>query len=361
MPHVVGAEHVARIGGKPYIVCEYIDGWTLRDEILNQTLDLIRSLDIAIQFCDGIDFVHNVDLGNGTKGIVHMDIKPSHIWITRNGQVKITDFGLAHPLGSPSLMRVAGTPTYMSPEQFRTMDVDTRSDIYSFGVVLYEMLTGQPPFYPTLQDPAESWRFYERHHQEVPPKPPRQLNNLVPVALEQAVLKCLEKNPDDRYQSFKELREELIRIRDKMTNKPDTIYSKIVVEKGEVYFLDKETGKMERGRKYVLEKSRDQTDPVTIGREAPDTIGRKDILIPKKYSYVGRRQCEIYYDEGENAYFLVDYSLNGTLVNGYKVGGNRVREIRRLEHEDLIEIPAVGEKIKMRFLMYKRKFAYPVY
>jgi len=131
-------------------------------------------------------------------------------------------------------------------------------------------------------------------------------------------------------------------------------YPKIVVEKGEAYFLDKDTGKMEKRKDYVLEKRRDQKNPVTIGREAPETVGKKDIVLPKKYDCASREHCEIFFDRNENAYFLLDYSLNGTLVNGDRVGGNRVREMRRLEHEDLIEIPAVGERIELRFLTQER-------
>lgn len=129
-------------------------------------------------------------------------------------------------------------------------------------------------------------------------------------------------------------------------------YPKLVVEKGEVYFLNKETGRMEKRKDYVLGTSRDQRDPVTIGRESPETRGRKDILLPETFKCASRDHCEIFFDRSENAYFLVDYSLNGTLVNGNKVGGNKAREILRLEHEDLIEIP--GEKIELRFLIHER-------
>lgn len=138
---------------------------------------------------------------------------------------------------------------------------------------------------------------------------------------------------------------------------PGTIerdYPKLIVEEGEVYSLDRVKGELKRLREYPIGGERDRRHPVTIGREAPETIGKKDILADKRYRSVSRHHAEIYFDENENSYFLADHSLNGTLVNSKRVGGNRVREIRRLEHEDLIEIPAVGEKIEMRFLIYKR-------
>lgn len=130
-------------------------------------------------------------------------------------------------------------------------------------------------------------------------------------------------------------------------------YPKIVVEKGKVYFLDKATGKMKRGFVYVLDERRDQENPVTIGREGPETMGRIDILLSEEYMGTSRKHCEIFFDRNENAYFLADCSVNGTLVNGNKVGGNRIRETRRLKHYDLIEIPAVGEKVKLMFLEYR--------
>ena len=161
----------------------------------------------------------------------------------------------------------------------------------------------------------------------------------------------------------------MVTMEEEGTNNPGTIrpetledHAKLIVEEGRVYLPSEDTGEMKEGKEYVLRKERNQENPVTIGREEPSSLrlwiqgkkGRKDILLDRKYGYASREHCEIFYDEDKNAYFLVDYSLNGTLVNGYKVGGNRVRETRRLEHGDLIEIPAVGERIKMTFLMYKR-------
>jgi hypothetical protein len=131
-------------------------------------------------------------------------------------------------------------------------------------------------------------------------------------------------------------------------------YPKLIVEEGEVSSLDRVKGELKKLKEYPIGEERNQGDPVTIGREAQETIGKKDILVDKRYGSVSRHHAEIYFDENDNSYFLVDYSLNGTLVNGKRVGGNKVREIRKLEHEDLIEIPADGEKIKLRFLMYER-------
>jgi len=208
--NIVEAFLVYEIDNKPHIFLEYIEGGDLLECIRNGRLDVPQSLDFAIQFCDGMIYANNKDLGEGMRGIVHRDIKPANIMLTKDGVSKITDFGLVKALGSLTAETLIGTPEYMSPEQFKTMDVDTRSDIYSFGVVLYEMLTGRPPFYIGIKE--ERWNYCKRHHQEVLPKPPSQTDSSTPPALERAVLKCLEKRPVDRYQSFESLREELMEI-----------------------------------------------------------------------------------------------------------------------------------------------------
>jgi len=146
--NIVRVHFVYGIAGKPHIFMEYVDGGNLRDWIRDRRLDLARSLDFAIQFCNGMIYANGKDLGEGKRGIVHRDIKPENIMLTKEGVLKIADFGLVKALGAPTAERPIGTPEYMSPEQFETMDVDTRADIYSLGVVLYEMLSGRPPFSP---------------------------------------------------------------------------------------------------------------------------------------------------------------------------------------------------------------------
>lgn len=133
-------------------------------------------------------------------------------------------------------------------------------------------------------------------------------------------------------------------------------YPQLRVERGEVYFFNKITGKIKKAKKgeaYFIGKERNRKNPVTIGRKSADTIGKKDVLLAEKYRYASRSHCEIFFSIDENAYFLVDYSLNGTLINGSKIGGNRVHERRKLKHKDLIEIPALGDKVKLIFLTRK--------
>jgi len=205
-PYIVQAYFVDEVSGRLYIVMEYIapDEMglnSLEGYLARQPPDLAQSLRWAIQFCHGMEYAYS-------RGVrCHRDIKPANIMISTDKTVKITDFGLAGVLGTPSVQKPVGTPEYMSPEQFETMDVDTRSDIYSFGVVMFEMLTGRRPFYIDVED--ERWNRCKQCHQEVLPDPPRQINPTVPIELERIVLKCLEKRPEDRYQSFDELRAHL--------------------------------------------------------------------------------------------------------------------------------------------------------
>jgi len=205
-PYIVQAYFVDEVSGRLYIVMQYIapDEMglnSLEGYLERQPPDLAQSLRWAIQFCYGMEHAYS-------RGVrCHRDVKPANIMISTDKTVKITDFGLASVLGAPSGEKLIGTPEYMSPEQFETMDVDTSSDIYSFGVVIYEMLTGRRPFHIGVED--ERWNNCKQCHQEVLPDPPRQVNPTVPIELERIALKCLEKKPEDRYQSFEELRAHL--------------------------------------------------------------------------------------------------------------------------------------------------------
>jgi len=217
--NIVQAYWVKNFSGKPCIFLEYVpssrDGKAnLRDYILSLRADLVKALNLAVQFCDGM-----VHATTQMEGLVHRDIKPENVMITSDMVLKITDFGLVKALGTPKAERIMGTPEYMSPEQFRTMDVDTRSDIYSFGVVLYEMLIGRPPFYISTKNTKERVEFCKMHHLNTVPKNPRLLNFNIPVTLDRLVMKCLEKRPENRYQSFEDLRKVLDDIYFKISGK----------------------------------------------------------------------------------------------------------------------------------------------
>jgi eukaryotic-like serine/threonine-protein kinase len=187
-------------GPTRYIVMEYVEGRDLaailRDE---RPLAPPRAVRIAEQVAGTLAAAH-------AAGIIHRDIKPGNIMVTPDGQVKVLDFGIARTTDGVNLTQTAsvlGTAPYMSPEQAMGQPADARSDIYSLGCVLYEMLTGKPPFMGDL--PAAVLH----QHVRVAPKPPRALNPNVPPALDALVLEMLAKSPEDRPQTAAEVRDRL--------------------------------------------------------------------------------------------------------------------------------------------------------
>jgi eukaryotic-like serine/threonine-protein kinase len=204
-PGVVNVYDTGSDNGTHYIVMEHVQGRTL-SEILKTEGRLMpeRAAEIAEAVAAALSFAHE-------QGIVHRDIKPANIMITTSGEVKVMDFGIARALTSGDTLTqtatVLGTATYLSPEQAQGEPVDARSDIYSLGVVLYEMLAGQPPF---SGDSAVSVAY--KHVREEPPLPSR-LEPGIPTSLEAVTMKALAKNPNNRYQSAEEMRADLHRAR----------------------------------------------------------------------------------------------------------------------------------------------------
>jgi eukaryotic-like serine/threonine-protein kinase len=194
---------IGEYDGEPFIAMEYIEGSTLKHIIQMETLSVTKILDIAIQACDGLAAAHG-------KGIVHRDIKSDNIMLTPKGQVKITDFGLAKLKGATKLTKTGstlGTAAYMSPEQALGEEVDQRSDIFSLGVVLFEMFTLHLPF---RGEHAASIEYAIVNEQ---PPPLARYNEKVSDELQHIVSKALEKDKDDRYQHADEMLVDLRRER----------------------------------------------------------------------------------------------------------------------------------------------------
>ena len=195
----------SEFGPLPYIVMEFVDGQTLR-EIVKTTgpLSQQRVVEVMADVCAALDFSHR-------HGIIHRDVKPANVMINLAGAVKVMDFGIARALGEgqnvTQTAAVIGTAQYLSPEQARGESVDARSDVYAAGCVLFELLTGDPPF--TGDTPVA----VAYQHVREDPRAPSEINPSVPPALDAVVLKALAKNPANRYQSSAEMRADLIRVR----------------------------------------------------------------------------------------------------------------------------------------------------
>ena len=207
-PNIVGVYDWGEADGTYFIVMEYVDGRTLSDILRTEgPLHPDRVADVGADVAAALGFAHR-------NGVVHRDVKPGNVLVTAAGQVKVADFGIARAITANAdenltqVGTVMGTATYFSPEQARGDAVDPRSDLYSLGCVLYELLVGKPPF---SGDTPVAIAY--KHVQESP-VPPRQLNVELPAAIEAIVLKCLAKNPVNRYPSAEDLRADLRRFRE---------------------------------------------------------------------------------------------------------------------------------------------------
>jgi eukaryotic-like serine/threonine-protein kinase len=202
-PNIVAIYQMGTYFGVPYLVSELLDGKTLTETIRKGPMPVRRVMDYAIQIAEGLAAAHE-------KGIVHRDLKPDNIFVTKEGRIKILDFGLAK-LVPPKESAISAAPTitlpgvalgtvgYMSPEQVRGLDTDPRSDIFAFGAILYEMVMGKRIFHgPTSADTMSAILNQE-------PPAISQLAPEVPPAFERVIRRCLEKRPDQRFQSASDL------------------------------------------------------------------------------------------------------------------------------------------------------------
>jgi Tol biopolymer transport system component len=217
-PHICTLHDIDALAGQPFIVMEFLEGRTLKSRLVGKPLSPEELVELGIQIADGLDAAHAL-------GIVHRDIKPGNIFISPRGQAKILDFGLAKltaasaegrsqsvtPVGDQETLStpgmVLGTAAYMSPEQIRNQELDGRSDLFSFGSVLYEMATGRLAF-PGLGSADHCEAILNKE-----PPTPRELNPAVPDELQHIILKALEKDREVRYQTASDLRADLKRLK----------------------------------------------------------------------------------------------------------------------------------------------------
>src|SRR4051794_121890 len=212
-PNILAIHHVGTERGAPFIVSELLEGETLRDQLNAGAVPVRKAVEYAIQVANGLASAHD-------KGIVHRDLKPENLFVTRDGRVKILDFGLAKLTGAEgrtiedrqtvtagtSAGMVLGPVGYMSPEQVRAQPVDARSDLFSLGAILYELVSGRRAFHG--ETPADTMSAILREE----PEPLTASTVGVPPSLERVVRHCLEKNPYERFQSARDLKFDLSEI-----------------------------------------------------------------------------------------------------------------------------------------------------
>lgn len=266
-PNIVNVYDVGEEKGIYYIVMELVDGITLKNYIAKRgRIGYKEAVTIALQVSMGLEAAHR-------NHIIHRDIKPQNIIISREGKVKVTDFGIAKAATSDTITsNVMGSVHYTSPEQARGGFSDEKSDVYSLGVTLYEMLTGEVPF-----DGETTVAIAIRHIQEAMPSP-RSINPDIPYSVDQIVLKCCEKSPDRRYQNMQELAVDL----KKSISDPDGDFVKRFDpnDMGNTRMLtEEEKAQIKKGIKNM----REQEDPV------PENEDEDDDVLVRKTKKVNRR------------------------------------------------------------------------
>ena len=324
--------------GQLYIAMAYYEGETLKKKIRQGPLPVAEALDYAVQIAEGLSKAH-------AGGIVHRDVKPDNVMVTREGVVKLVDFGIAK-MGDMSLTqtgRTMGTVAYMSPEQARGEEVDARADVWSLGVVLYEMMTGQRPFQGNY---AQAVVFALLNEDPVPTS---RLNPDLPPDVEHIVDKCLAKRQEDRYQTAAALFADLYRVRRQVRSGSEAKRSAT----GEVVVSQiPSTASATRARVFISYKRSAEPDD-RVAEAIRAELGRHHDVFIDKMLLVGTRWIEQLEAELTRSDFVIvllsSHSVHSEMVLG------EIEMAHRLAHE------RGGRPVILPIrLTYREPFAYPL-
>ena len=274
--------------GIHYITMEYVPGKNLKSMIrMSGQLNMGTAVNICKQICEGLVEAHRL-------GVVHRDLKPGNIMIDRNGNARIMDFGIARSLKAKSLTRAGvmiGTPKYISPEQVEGKEVDRRSDIYSLGIMLYEMVVGRLPW-----DGDTPLGIAVKHKTETPPDPVK-FNPQIPAELSRVILQCIQKEKKRRYQETKELLRELQRIEEGLSSTERIIpkrKSTVLIRKGAAFWKSWKSWKMAAAL-FVLVVVVGIVI-ISIKNEEPAPLSKKKMLVVLPFENLGPPEDEYFAD-----------------------------------------------------------------
>ena len=309
-----------------YIVMEYISGKTLKELInYNGKLSYNTTIKIALQIAGALDCAHK-------NNVIHRDIKPQNILVTESGEIKVTDFGIAKSIDSQTITNttsVIGSAHYLSPEQAKGNYIDFRTDIYSFGIVLYEMVTGRLPF------EGESPVTVALKHLQEQAIAPKDINSAIPDSLNKLILKAIEKDPVNRYQSAKDIIQDLQKIQE---NPDVTIGSPIVDESDHTIVMAPITNYYKKEDTKYEEKDDEEFDDEEFSNEKPSMTKKKGKNVAKRI-LIGSSILIIIAILGTIGFFLINRSGNNE-VEVPNIVGKSVDDAK-------LELSKIGLKLEV--------------
>ncbi|MEW6050740.1 MAG: serine/threonine-protein kinase [Candidatus Zixiibacteriota bacterium] len=294
-PNIVHIIDRGKAGGRYYFVMEYVDGASFREVIDSQKIPLNVKLDVVVQVCKALDYAHK-------NGVVHRDIKPTNVLIDRQGNARVADFGIAQIVGMPDTEVtsgdvIMGTMAYMSPEQkISSTNVDQTTDLYSLGIIIYEILTGRKP----------QGRF----------KLPSEINSSLPSAFDTIIQKCLAQEPKDRYQTAVELKDALLEImggaRSGLPN-DDTSVSGADSFIGNCRYLD--TIKESKFGSTILVENKANKKLYILKKHSRGEQGRKEAKLLKSLKHVNINPVFGAGGDNKSTVIICEYAPGGSLAD----------------------------------------------